>query len=175
MENTIPDDKITSELLQDGNFLKRAAEIFSRNPTPQNLTKLANILRYSFVWIPCNAIMSDEDNEALMKAVTEADEKGDLDSLIGYEFKNRDYVRMVPDILQSGNDFFFPVFTSVEEMGEYGENFSKIEKHFFEAVNLALNNKKNVKGIVINAFSQPFIVSREMIDFVIWTDKNSND
>jgi hypothetical protein len=33
---------------------------------------------------------------------------------------------MVPDILQNGEEFFFPVFNTAEEMGEYGDYFSKI-------------------------------------------------
>jgi hypothetical protein len=73
---------------------------------------------------------------------------------------------MVPDILQSGDDFFFPVFTSEEEMGTYGENFSKVERSFPEAAILAGNNEKNMKGIVINAFTDLFVIPTEMIDFI---------
>jgi hypothetical protein len=73
---------------------------------------------------------------------------------------------MVPDILQSGDDFFFPVFTSEEEMGTYGENFSKLERSFTEAIMLAGNNEKNVKGIVINAFTAPFVIPREMFKII---------
>jgi hypothetical protein len=54
----------------------------------------------------------------MTKAVMEAQEKGGLDSLAGMELTNQDNIRMVPDILQNGDDFFFPVFTSAEEMGE---------------------------------------------------------
>ena len=100
------------------------------------------------------------------KAVTEAQEKGDLDSLIGMGFSNQDNIRLIPDILQNGHDYFFPVFTTAEEMGEYGDGFSKIQKHFLEAANLARNNEKNVAGIVINAFSEPFIAPKEMFDIV---------
>lgn len=74
---------------------------------------------------------------------------------------------MVPDILQKGDDYYFPVFTSEEEMGEYGEHFSKLEKHFIEAVNLAKNNEKKLRGIVVNAFSEPFIVPSELFDLIL--------
>ena len=73
---------------------------------------------------------------------------------------------MVPDILQNGEDFFFPVFTSAEEMGDYGQGFSKIEKHFLEAANLARSNEKKVKGIVINAFSEPFVIPVDLFDMI---------
>ena len=79
---------------------------------------------------------------------------------------NQDELRMVPDILQNGEDYFFPVFTTAKEMGEYGENFSKVERHFLEAANLARNNDKQVVGIVINAFSEPFVIPLDLFDLI---------
>ena len=166
VEYAVPDDPITPELLEDGSFLKRAAAICGRNQTPLNIIKLERILRDSYVWIPCNAVLSDADYEMWEKAVMEAKERDDLDSLIGREFTNQDYVRLVPDILQKGEEYFFPVFSSVEEMGEYGEGFSKIEKHFLEAISLAKNNKNDVSGIVINAFSEPCVIPKEIFDII---------
>ena len=166
VDYTVPDVPITAELLKDGSFLKRAIEICSRNRTSLNLLKLARILRDSTVWIPCTAIMSDADQEKWEKLVREAEEKGDLDSLTGQEVVNQDQVRLVPDILQSGENFFFPVFTSAEEMGEYGNHFSKVPGHFLAAVNLAVNNEKDLVGIVINAFTQPFEIRKEMFDII---------
>lgn len=166
VEYHVPDDAITPELLEDGSFLKRAIEICSRNRTQLNMIKVMKILRDSWIWIPCNAIMSDADYAALEKVVKDAEKHGGLDSLVGKTLGNQDNIRMVPDILQNGENFFFPVFTTAEEMGEYGQSFSKIEKHFLEAANLARNNEKNVAGIMINAFSEPFVVPRDMFDLI---------
>lgn len=166
LEYSVPDDPITAELLEDGSFLKKAIEICNRNRTQFNVIKLARILRDSYVWIPCNAVFSDADLEKMNSAVAEADAKGDLDSLVGQEFVSSDQVRMIPDILQNGDAFFFPVFSTAEEMGEYGESFSKIQSHFLEAANLAKNNEKKVSGIVINAFTEPFVVPVEMFDII---------
>ncbi len=172
VEYTVPDIQVTQELLEGGEFLKRVIGICNRNHTQLNLLKLLKILRDSWIWVPCNAIMSDADYEAWSKIVMEAQEKGDLDSLIGLEVSNQDNIRMVPDILQNGDAFYFPVFTSEEEMGEYGDNFSKLEKHFLEAANLARNNEKDVAGIVINAFSEPFVVPKEMFDIIAGMDSS---
>lgn len=166
VEYSVPDDPITMELLDGGTFLKRAISICNRNRTQLNLIKLARILRDSWVWIPCNAIMSDVDYAAFEKMIMAAKDGEGFDSLVGQTFTARDETRMVPDILQNGDDFFFPVFTSAEEMGKYGERFSKIEKHFLEAAVLARNNEKNVKGIVINAFSEPFVIPGELFDII---------
>lgn len=58
-EYAVPDATITPELLDDGSFLKRATEICNRNRTQLNMIKLMKILRDSWIWIPCNAVMSD--------------------------------------------------------------------------------------------------------------------
>ena len=117
-------------------------------------------------------IMSDKDYETWSKAVLDAADKGEIDSIIGQEFTANDNIRMVPDFLQNGDNFFFPVFTSDEEMGEYGENFSKIQSNFLEAMNLARNNEKNVCGIVINAFSESFVIPIELFDIIAEMDSS---
>ncbi len=165
-EYSVPDDTITPELLEDGSFLKRATEICNRNRTRLNMIRLLKILRDSWVWIPCSAILSDADYAALEKVIKDAEQNDGLGSLVGKTLSNQDNIRMVPDILQNGEDYYFPVFTSAEEMGSYGQGFSKIQKHFLEAANLARNNERKVKGIVINAFSEPFIVPCELFDMV---------
>ena len=86
--------------------------------------------------------------------------------MIGHRFVSEDNVRMIPDILQNGDDFYFPVFTSEEEMGEYGEQFSTLAQPFLDAMNLARNNEKKVRGIVINAFSEPFEIPVELFDLI---------
>lgn len=175
IEQFFPDSKITPELLQDGSFLKKAINICNSNRNERNFILLSQILRDSFVWIPCSAVLSDSDYEAWAKKIAQAQEEGGLDSLSDLTFVNRDEIRMVPDILQSGENFFFPVFTSAEEMGEYGNWFSKVEKHFLEAMSLAKNNEKKTAGIVINAFSEPFVVPVEIFDLISQMKSNFED
>ena len=146
----------------DGTVLKEAVRMFNVDKTEKNLYTLLMILRDSFVWVPCNAILSEEDYAEVEKAVKEAGD--DLDSLISRDFTIKDFVRFVPDILQNGNDYFFPVFAAIEDMGEYGEHFSKVQKHFLECMVLARNNEKSVKGIVVNAFSEPFVLTMDLFN-----------
>ena len=170
VEYTVPDDALTVDLLEDGSFLKKAIEICNRNRTQMNMLKLMKILRDSWVWVPCNAVMSETDNDAVLKMIQEAEENGGLDKLVGKTITNQDQIRMVPDILQNGDEFFFPVFSTAEDMGKYGESFSKVQRHFLEAVNLAQNNKKKVTGIVINAFTEPFVMPMELLDIIAEMD-----
>ena len=128
---------------------------------------LANVLEFlkdSYVWIPCNAVMSEADMARFEQAMKDAGD--DLSALVGEEFTTNDEVRLVPDILQNGDQFYFPVFSSEEEMGEYGEHFSKVQKHLLEVIPMARNNEKNVSGIVLNAFTEPFVLDAEIYDIV---------
>ena len=165
-EYSVPDEEITAEILEDGSFLKKATEICNRNSTQLNMIKLLRILRDSYVWVPCTAILSDADYAVVEKQVKDADAGEGLDSLIGQQFTNKNEVRLVPDTLRNGEDFFFPVFTSEEEMGEYGNHFSHVQQPFLEAIVLAQHNEKDVVGIVINAFSEPFVVNRELFEMI---------
>ena len=159
---------------EDGSFLKKATEICNRNSTQLNMIKLLRILRDSYVWVPCNAILSDADYAMIEKMAKDAESGEGLDSLKGQQFTTMDNVRLVPDILQNGDAFFFPVFTSAEEMGEYGDHFSKVEKHFLETIVLARNNEKDVTGIVINAFSEPFVVNKELFELIEGMESSLN-
>ena len=161
-----PDMKLTAEDLEDGSMLRNAIHVFNQERTNDHLIDILEFLRDSYVWIPCNAVLSDDDYEAVDNAVNEAKEAGDMDLLLEKTFTFKDNIRMVPDILKNGEKFFFPVFTSADQMGDYGSHFSKVEKHFLEAIRLAANNPQNVSGIVIDAFTEPFVLDREIFDIV---------
>ena len=47
-----------------------------------------------------------------------------------------------------------------------------MERHFLEAANLLKNNEKNVTGIVINAFSESFIIPKEMFEIIAGMDSS---
>ena len=159
-----PSRKLTAEDLEDGSMLKEAIRVFNADRTQQNIIEVMELLRDSTVWVPCTAVFSERDQEIMQKAIESSD--GDLDSLIGKEFVTQDELRLIPDILQNGDLFFFPAFSSEDEMGEYGEAFSKIPHKFVDIIPLAINNEKNVAGIVINAFTDPFVLDKELFDLV---------
>ena len=85
---------------------------------------------------------------------------------IGMELQFEEDVRLIPNILMSDDDYYFPVFTSDREMREYGQHFSKVEKHFLEAIALARTNEKDIKGIVIDAFTEPMVIDRELFEVI---------
>ena len=154
------------EDLEDGTMLKEAISAFENERNEDHFFNILELLRDSYVWVPCNAIMSDADQERMKKLLDSAKSEEDIQKIIGETFTTQDDVRLVPDILQNGEEYFFPAFTSAEEMGEYGNGFSKVEKHMLEVINLARNNEKDLSGIVINAFSTPFVLEKTIFDMV---------
>ena len=144
---------VKREMLKSGRGLKALIEQFENDRTKQNLISVLHCLRDSFVWIPGTLRMSDADVEKFQN------------SQVGDTVTTDEIMKFEPDILQNREDKFYPVFSSIEEMGEYGNNFSKVEKHFFEAMSYA-NFKKETVGIVVNAFSMPFVVPKEWFDII---------
>ena len=162
----MPDAPLTRDLPEGGGSLKKAIGEYRKSSTPENLFRVLQLLRDSWVWIPCSAVLSSADSAAMEKLVKDAQENGGLESLVGRTITNQDAIRMVPDILQNGSQYFFPAFTSQEEMGEYGSRFSKVEQPFTDAIRLAENSRQEVAGIVINAFSGPFVVPKELFGLI---------
>ena len=159
-----PNATITAEDLADGSMLKDAAEKFNADKNESNFIDVLEILRDSNVWIPCTAEFSENDVKRFKKMVEGHED--DLESLVGTNFTNRDQIRLVPDIVQNGDNYFFPIFSSAEEMGDYGKNFSKIERPMLAAIAMARGSKTDLTGIVLNAFSNPFVLDRGLFDMV---------
>jgi len=164
ISDMIPSKMIRREDLEDGSMLKESIVRFNADRSEKNFIDVLEILRDSYVWVPCNAILSDADNGKLEDMIKECE--GDLDKMLDQTFIANDCIRFIPDILQNGDDFFFPVFSSDDEMGDYGNGFSKVARHILDVIPLARNNEKNVKGIVINAFSGPFILDAELFHII---------
>ena len=145
---------VKRETLEGGNVLRALVAQFNNDRTEQNLFALLCCLRDSFIWIPCNAVISNEDAEQFPNA-----QKGDV-------IQSMNDIKMEPDILQNGDELFFPIFSNCEQMGEdYGGRFSKVEKHTFEAMNMAMA-RENVVGLVLDAFTQPFVIKKDLFEII---------
>lgn len=159
-----PDMKLTAEDLADGSLLKESVHIFNIDRTQAHLIDVMEYLRDSFVWVPFTAVLSDRDQRMLENMVDKAGE--DPNSLVGETFVTKDNTHMIPDILQNDDKLFFPAFTSIEEMGEYGDNLSKVQLHFLNVIKMATDHDPSVVGIVVNAFSESFVLDKELFDMV---------
>lgn len=163
-----PDKKITEADLEDGSLLEAAVTAFNNERTEEHFISVLEILRDSYVWIPCNVVMSEEDQKQFDAIAQKLKDDPDADptELIGTEFITRGITRMIPDILQNGDAYFFPVFSTAEAMGEYGDHFSKVQRHMLEAISLAEHNERELAGIVLNAFTEPFVMDAGIFDIL---------
>ena len=159
-----PSAQITEEDLADGKMLEQTVSKFNSNRNNDTFIDVLEILRDSIVYVPYNAVLSDRDQERFEEIINKAGEN--LDELVGLEFVAKDETRLIPDILENNGNYFFPIFSTEESMGEYGDNFSKIPQNILDIIPLARNNDKKPVGIVLNAFSEPFILDKEVWDIV---------
>ena len=153
MENETNTAGVDPKTLADGKILRFLVEQFNHERSQEHLLAVLRCLRDSAIWIPGTMQLSDTDVEMLQNLRE------------GETFSFSEPTKFVPDILQNGDDFFFPVFSNCEQMGEYGKHFSTLQKHFFVAMRLSMK-KENVCGIVLDAFTTPFIVPKELFDFI---------
>ena len=153
MGNETNSGGVDPQTLADGKILRFLVEQFKHERSQENLLAVLRCLRDSAIWIPGTMKLSDTDVEMLQNLRE------------GETFSFSEPTKFVPDILQNGDDFFFPVFSNCEQMGEYGKHFSTIQKHFFVAMRLAMA-KENVCGIVLDAFTTPFLVHKTLFDFI---------
>lgn len=144
--------------------IKQAISDFNSQPNVEDFMYILKMLSDTLVWVPCNAVLGEQDQKTLLDMIEKAD--GDFNSLVGLELSSQENIRMIPDVLQNGDDFFFPAFLEPEDMGEYGENFSKVQKHFLDIIPLAENNEKDISGIVINAFTEPWVLDKEFYPLI---------
>lgn len=75
-------------------------------------------------------------------------------------------LRLDPDILRNGDALFMPVFSSEETMGEYGDQFSKVQKPMLEAMDMAEKSENRLYGIVVDAFTDHYVLGLELFDVV---------
>ncbi len=145
-------------------IIKKAIGNFKGSRTTDNLLALMSILSDSMIWVPCNTLMGEEDQKQIEEMAGRVEDK---DSLVGSTFTSKEEIHLVPDILQRGEEYFFPVFSSREEMGEYGNGFSKVQASFQEAIALARNNSTyKITGIVVNAFSNAFTLGWDLLEII---------
>jgi len=84
-------------------------------------------------------------------------------------------IRMQPDMLKNDSgELFFPAFTMKEETPEnYRNNFSWITMDFMNCVHSACQNE-NCAGVVINGFSEPFVVNRALMKLMLEIEEKRN-
>ena len=149
--------KDNEDVLKDGAVLKELAHRFIDNPSVETIGPVIScLIDSSYLQVPMNLIMTDEDKELLKKVNT------------GDTFHLNNDVRMRPDYLQDPETekLYFPIFSSVEEAGEdYSKHFSWINLDIDTCIDFVEHNE-NCSGILLNAFTTPIVIEDELYNIL---------
>ena len=164
MDMTEPHE-LTKEDLADGSVLKESIQHFLVDTSNQNAFGfLLAVLRSSEVMVPCEIHLSDEAAELMNRL--EKDGK-DVDSLDGDQAQIlQDGMQFIPAILESEGHKFVPVFSNEAEMGDKLEDAARVTMPFIHAMDMATDAGSDIEGIVINAYTDNFILNKDLYDTI---------
>lgn len=136
---------------------------FNSKRDTDTLELLVAVLMSVQVSVPMTVSMENEDIEQFRQA-----KPGDT-------VTTGSAIRMKPDMLKSSaGELFFPAFTLKEETPEnYRNSFSWITMDFMNCVHNAHHNE-NCSGVVINGFSESFVVNRPLMKFMLELEEQKN-
>ena len=142
------------KVLDSGNVLATLLKNFVNDPKDETLYPLLNCLIDSDLWVPMTLEMSKEDEELLKNS-----KKGD-------EVKTKEDIKMRPDILKSGEELFFPIFSQMEQIPEeYKNEFSWAKMPLINCISLC-KATENVEAIVLDAFTSKFEIHSELMGYL---------
>ena len=141
----------------------RLIKDFNSKRDTDTLRLLTAVLMSVQVSVPMTVSMENADVEKFLHA-----KAGDTVTTGGA-------IRMKPDMLKNGaGEQFFPAFTLKEETPEgYRNSFSWITMDFMNCVHNAYRNG-NCAGVVINGFTESFVVNRPLMKLMLEIEETKN-
>ncbi len=129
-----------------GIFLKQAiAEFYEDNEEDSLLTVMA-ILADCQVWVPCR-LVGKEDPEP-------------------QKYLSQDGALLDPEILENGKETYYMVFSSQDEMGQYGRDLLPIRCPFLNLLAVAKEHREELTGIVVNVYNEPLALTWDLLDVI---------
>ncbi|MBQ9906291.1 MAG: SseB family protein [Oscillospiraceae bacterium] len=149
------EQKISKKELENGNLLRFLKHRFLTQQNRQTLMPVLSCLRDSEVIVPVQVNVSDADRARILNAA-----KGEsVDTIDPVSFK--------PDLLQSEDGTFLPVFSSADQIDpEYAKNFALLTVPAVQCIRTALD-MKDVSGLVIDAFTEAMLVPKESAEIIL--------
>ena len=129
------DEEEKADLLIGEMLLEAAVRNYHNDPSDENFRSLFACMAEENLWVPFSAYFSEGSGQ------------------------------MKPDIMEvRKGEFYFPVFSSMELFGDYGQGFSKFPMDFMAIVDLLEGySDETLEGIVLNAFTTPVELPMEML------------
>jgi len=117
------------------------AKQFATERTKDNMVRLMEKIENAVLFVP---VQTDESVEELLRE--NAKEGGQVQLPKGTKMQTR--------LLKASNgDMVFPVFTSIKDMNFEGMNKQVMMMPFIECARVALNEKNDIKVVVVNPFT----------------------
>lgn len=137
--------------LEDGKVLQYLKLKYIDNQCEETGIPFFRCLIDSNLWIPMY-VANDPFSEETLKNLK-----------VGDVIQADDPVRLRADYLKNGDDLFFPMFSAQEEAPEeYRNRFSWLPMSIDQCIDFA-EGKEDCDGIVLDAFSSPFIIKDEIL------------
>ncbi len=158
--------ELTKENLEDGSFLKQCIGKFLKDTENKDtFSLLLAVMRSSSVVVPCDMGLSDEAAAIMEKLKKDGKSLDDLEGADADTFQAG--VKFFPRILESEGHKFLPAFTSETEIGEENlQDSARVDMPFLHAIDMANDADENIEGIVVNAFTDNFIVKKDLYDTI---------
>lgn len=121
-------------------------------------------------------LMSVQVSVPMTVSMDNADVEKFLHAKVGDTVTTGGAIRMKPDMLRNGaGELFVPAFTLKEEVPEdYRRSFSWITMDFMNCVHKAYRNEY-CAGVVINGFSESFVVNKPLMKLMMDLKSEKNE
>lgn len=148
-------DHLDPKTLESGRVLLALKSMFNENRCTETLFPFLECLRDSVVYVPMNAILSEEDQKRTQNLKA------------GDRWSNNDEIRFTPDTLRSPDGkLWFPIFTQVEQIPEdYRKRFSIISLPALRCLSMA-HAIRDVEGFVVDAFTDATVLTFALADIL---------
>lgn len=141
----------------EGILLKKAVAGFHREKTAASIQYAISVLKSSRLVVSCEIELSREARAIWKQMKEEGKDLDDLDE----NARDRFYAGLsyVPALLKKNDKVYFPIFSGEDELNEEFRDGALQEISFSQVLEMAENNKE-VDGIVLNPFTESFVIMR---------------
>ena len=157
--------KATRKKAKDKLSLKELIKEYNKDKSSiEKLLAVINVLMTQNVYLLYHALFGKDDINNIEQFVKNLD---NLDDLKGKEFTTSSPIRLKLELLKTPQgEFFFPMYSSPQEIPDTEGDCSIVEKHFLEALILAKNNKHNISAVIIDPFSESIILGKDIFELL---------
>jgi len=155
-------DSFTRKDLEDGTVLKGAVAEFEKEHTEENYHFVLMILRSSTVLVPCDVELSKEAEEILDRLKKEGKDRSRMTDEESRKLQAG--MRFHPHILTNQGEEFVGIYSGKEDLEKSQKEGSIVSMPFLHAIQMAREEGENIRGIVLNAFTDPFVVERDLFE-----------